>query len=102
MNLQINGHHIEITPAIRDYMQSKLVQVVRHFDKVLGIDVILSVEKIKQKVSITLRVPGKDIHLEEYKEDLYAAIDSACDKLDRQVQKYKEKLTDHRAGGGEK
>ena len=60
------------------------------------------VEKIKQKVSITLRVPGKDIHLEEDKEDLYAAIDSACDKLDRQVQKYKEKLTDHRAGGGEK
>ena len=49
MNLQINGHHIEITPAIRDYMQSKLVPVVRHFDKVLGIDVILSVEKIKQK-----------------------------------------------------
>lgn len=102
MNLQINGHHIEVTPAIREYVQNKLVPVSRHFDKVLGIDVTLSVEKLKQIVSITLRVPGKDIHLEENHEDLYAAIDIACDKLDRQVKKYKEKLTDHhRSGGGE-
>lgn len=99
MNLQITGHHIEVTQALRDYVESKLEPVTRHFDKVTGTTVVLSVEKLVQKAEVTLRVPGKDLHAEESGPDLYAAIDSLFDKLDRQVQKYKQKMQDHHRGG---
>lgn len=98
MNLQISGHHIEVTPALREYVENKLDPVVRHFDRVTGVTVILSVEKLKQKAEVTLHVPGKDIFVEEVGEDLYAAIDTMFDKLDRQVQKYKQKVQDHHRG----
>lgn len=98
MNLQISGHHIEVTPALRDYVASKLDPVVRHFDKVTGVNVVLSVEKLKQKAEVTLHVPGKDLHVEEAGDDLYAAIDAMFDKLDRQVQKHKQKIQDHHRG----
>ena len=98
MNLQISGHHIEVTAALRDYVENKLEPVVRHFDKVIGVNVVLAVEKLKQKAEVTVHVPGKDIHVEEAGDDLYAAIDALFDKLDRQVQKYKQKLQDHRRG----
>ena len=98
MNLQISGHHIEVTPALRDYVESKLDPVLRHFDRVTGVTVVLSVEKLKQKAEATLHVPGKDMHVEEAADDLYAAIDSMFDKLDRQVQKYKQKVQDHHRG----
>lgn len=99
MNLQISGHHIEVTPALREYVENKLDPVIRHFDKVTGVSVVLSVEKLKQKGEVTLHVPGKDIHVEESGDDLYAAIDALFDKLDRQVQKYKQKVQDHHRGG---
>ncbi len=95
MNLNITGRHVEVTPAIRDYLSSKLDRVIRHFDNVTGVTVTLSVEKLKQKVDVTLHVRGKDIFVESEDADLYAAIDAMTDKLDRQVQKYKQKLTDH-------
>lgn len=98
MNLQIAGHHIEVTPALRVYVENKLDPVVRHFDKVTGVSVVLSVEKLKQKAEVTLHVPGKDIHVEESGDDLYVAIDALFDKLDRQVQKYKQKVQDHHRG----
>ncbi len=98
MNLQISGHHIEVTPALREYVETKLDPVVRHFDKVTGVSVVLSVEKLKQKAEATLHVPGKDMHVEEAADDLYAAIDTMFDKLDRQVQKYKQKIQDHHRG----
>ena len=98
MNLQISGHHIEVTPALREYVENKLEPVIRHFDKVTGITVVLSVEKLKQKAEATLHVPGKDMHVEESADDLYAAIDTMFDKLDRQVQKYKQKVQDHHRG----
>ena len=98
MNLQIAGHHIEVTPALRLYVENKLEPVIRHFDKVAGVNVILSVEKLKQKAVVTVHVPGKDIHVEESGEDLYAAIDALFDKLDRQVQKHKQKVQDHHRG----
>lgn len=98
MNLQISGHHIEVTPALREYVENKLDPVVRHFDRVTGVSVILSVDKLKQKAEVTLHVPGKDIFVEEAAEDLYAAIDLMFDKLDRQVQKFKQKLQDHHRG----
>jgi putative sigma-54 modulation protein len=98
MNLQISGHHLEITPALRDYVTGKLERVTRHFDHVIDVNVILSVEKLKQKAEVTVHLAGKDIYVESIDEDLYAAIDVLADKLDRQVQKYKQKLQDHHRG----
>lgn len=95
MNLQISGHHLEVTPAIRDYVTAKLERVTRHFDHVIDVSVILSVEKLKQKAEVTVHVRGKDIYVEAEDGDLYAAIDELVDKLDRQVQKYKQKVQDH-------
>lgn len=95
MNLNITGHHLEITPALRDYVSGKLDRVIRHFDNVTSVNVILSVEKLNQKAEVTVHVRGKDIFVEAIDGDLYAAIDILADKLDRQVLKYKEKSGDH-------
>jgi putative sigma-54 modulation protein len=100
MNLTISGHHLEVTPALREYVLTKLDRVTRHFDQVVDISVLLSVEKLKekerrQKAEVTLRVKGKDIFIEHAHEDLYAAIDQLMDKLDRQVCRHKEILQDH-------
>lgn len=92
MNLNVSGHHLEITPAIRGYVNGKLERITRHFDQVIDVHVILSVEKLRQKAEVTLHVRGKDIHCESEQSDLYAAIDLLVDKLDRQVLKYKGKL----------
>ncbi|MDR0528417.1 MAG: ribosome-associated translation inhibitor RaiA [Zoogloeaceae bacterium] len=98
MNLQISGHHIEVTAALRDYVESKLEPVLNHFERVTGITVILSVDKLAQKAEVTVHVPGKEIFVESVDSDLYAAIDSMCDKLNRQVQKHKQKISDHHRG----
>ncbi|MCK0507333.1 ribosome hibernation-promoting factor, HPF/YfiA family [Aromatoleum anaerobium] len=95
MNLNITGHHVEVSPAIREYVSNKLDRVIRHFDNVTSVGVILSVEKLKQKAEVTLHVRGKDIYVESDDVDLYAAIDAMIDKLDRQVMKYKQKAFDH-------
>jgi putative sigma-54 modulation protein len=95
MNLNITGHHVEVTPAIREYVSGKLDRVIRHFDNVTSVSVILSVEKLDQKAEVTVHVRGKDIHVETTDADLYAAIDAMTDKLDRQVIKYKQKSNDH-------
>jgi len=98
MNLHITGHHLEVTPALRDYVTAKLEKVTRHFDHVIDVSVTLSVEKLKQKAEVTLHVRGKDIYVESDDNDLYAAIDMLIDKLDRQVLKYTQKLQDHHRG----
>jgi len=97
MNLNVSGHHLEVTPAIRGYVQEKLERVKRHFDHVIDAHVILSVDKLRQKAEVTLRVRGKDIHCACEEQDLYAAIDLLVDKLDRQIVKHKEKVSDHHA-----
>jgi putative sigma-54 modulation protein len=100
MNLTISGHHLDLTPAIRDHVQNKLERIKRHFDHVIDVAVILTVDKLpekekRQKAEINLRLRGKDIHVESIAHDLYAAIDTLIDKLDRQVLKYKTKLQNH-------
>ncbi len=100
MNLTISGHHLELTPAIRDYVHAKLERIRRHFDHVIDAAVILTVDKLtekekRQKAEITLRMRGKDVHVESIAQDLYAAIDGLVDKLDRQVIKYKTMIQDH-------
>jgi putative sigma-54 modulation protein len=104
MNLTISGHHLELTPAIREYVQTKLERITRHFDHVIDVAVILAVEKLpekekRQKAEINLRLRGNTIHCESIAEDLYAAIDTLIDKLDRQVLKYKTKIQDHQHAG---
>ena len=106
MNFSVSGHHLEVTPAIRSYVENKLERVARHFDHVIDAHVILSVGKLKQKAEVTLRVRGKDLHCESEEDDLYAAIDLMIDKLDRQVLRHKDKVTNkphealkHREGG---
>ena len=95
MNLSITGHHLEVTPPLRDYVTQKLERITRHFDRVIDVKVFLSVDKLVQKAEINIHVRGKDIFAEASDEDLYAAIDALVDKLDRQVLKYKDKQNDH-------
>jgi putative sigma-54 modulation protein len=100
MNLIISGHHLEVTPAIKEYVHSKLERIMRHFEHVIDIAVILTVDNLpekekRQKAEINLRLSGKALHVESVAHDLYAAIDSLIDKLDRQVIKYKDKLQQH-------
>ena len=100
MNLTISGHHLEVTSAIREYVQNKLERVTRHVDQVIYIAVILTVDNLKekekrQKAEINLRMSGKTVYVESLSQDLYAAIDTLIDKLDRQVGRYKTKTQDH-------
>ena len=91
MNVNITGHHLEVTPAIRDYVTSKLDRITRHFDHVIDVSVILTVEKLKQKIEANVHMRGKDIFVQSEDGDMYAAIDNLADKLDRQILKHKEK-----------
>ena len=91
MNLHLTGHHVDITPAIRDYVISKLERVNRHFDHVIEVNVIMTVEKLDQKIEANVHLSGKDIHVQANDGDMYAAIDTLADNLDRQILKYKDK-----------
>ena len=95
MNLNVSGHHVDITPAIRDYVTGKMQRITRHFDNVIDVSVILTVEKLKQKAEVNVHVSGKDIYCECDDGNMYAAIDILVDKLDRQIIKHKRKLQDH-------
>jgi len=95
MNINITGHHIDVTPAINDYVIAKLGRVIRHAENVTSVHVILSVDKLQQKAEVTMHVKGKDIFADSSESDLYAAIDTLADKLDRQVIKHKEILSNH-------
>lgn len=100
MNLKISGHHLDITPPLREYVETKLERIVRHFDQVIGVSVLLAVDNQtekdrRQRAEINLHMKGKDVFVEARHEDLYAAIDMLVDKLDRQVIRYKDKVQSH-------
>jgi len=95
MNLTITGHHVDVTPAIHDYVTSKLDKITRHFDQVIDVKVILSVEKLVQKAEVSVHMRGNDVFVQSEDADMYAAIDSLVDKLDRQILKHKEKSGSH-------
>jgi putative sigma-54 modulation protein len=99
MNLNLTGNHLDITPALRDYVVAKLDRITRHFDHVIDVNVVLAVDKLQHKVEVNLHTRGKDIHVEAIETDMYAAVDMLIDKLDRQVVKHKEKLTGQRHEG---
>lgn len=100
MNLTISGHHLEVTPSLRSYVTSKLDRITRHFDQLVDIKVLLSVEKLKdkerrQRAECNIHVKGSDLFAESAHHDLYAAVDELVDKLDRQVVRHKDKLQNH-------
>ncbi len=95
MQLSLTGHHIEITPPLRDYVNNKMDRIQRHFDNVVDAHCVLSVEKLRHRAEATVNLGGGRIFADSVEENMYAAIDMLVDKLDRQVKKYKEKLTDH-------
>ena len=100
MNLMITGHHVDVSQALREYVENKLDRIVRHFDQIIDITVILGVEKPsekerRQRAEVNVRLRRNVIHVEHFAEDLYAAIDGLADKLDRQVLKYKSKVQGH-------
>ena len=99
MNLHLTGHHVEITPAIREYVTAKLARINRHFDHVIDVNVIMTVEKLDQKIEANVHLSGKDIHVQSNDGDMYAAIDSLIDKLDRQVIRHKERFQVRHAQG---
>jgi putative sigma-54 modulation protein len=100
MQIDLTGQHVEITPPLREYVNSKLERLNRHSDQVLDIHVILSVEKLRHKAEATLRLNGGSVFADATEEDMYAAIDALTDKLDRQVKKHNEKLNDHHRNEG--
>lgn len=101
MQLNITGHHVEMTEAMNNYVTTKMEKLERHFDHVTNVHVILSVEKTRQKAEATIHLTGNELFATAEDENMYAAIDALIDKLDRQIKKRKEKLTDHhRSEGG--
>ena len=93
MQINVSGHHVEVTDALRNYVETKLDRLSRHFDRINHMDVILSVEKQRQKAESTVRIAGAgELFADAESDDLYAAIDMLADKLDRQLIKQKEKI----------
>ena len=100
MQINVTGHHVELTDALRTIINEKFERLERHFDNVIDVHVVLTVEKLQQKAEATILVSGNRIHAEATNTDMYAAIDAMIDKLDRQVVKHKEKLKDHHRAEG--
>jgi len=95
MRIEITGQQVDVSPALREYVQTKLERLARHFEPVLDIHVVLTVEKVHHRADATIQVPGDTLHAATQAENMYAAVDLLADKLDRQLLRYKEKLTDH-------
>lgn len=98
MQISLTGHHVDLTDSLRAYVDTKFERLERHFDHVTNVHVILSVEKLAQKAEANMHVSGAEIYAESTHEDMYAALDSLVDKLDRQLIKHKEKMKNHRGG----
>jgi len=100
MQLTISGHQLDLTDSMKDYIGEKMQRVERHFDHLNSIDVVLNVEKIQHKAEATINAKGVTIHAHAESENMYSSIDELTDKLDAQVRKHKEKVTDHHRSGG--
>lgn len=101
MQLNLTGHHVDITQSLRDYVNEKLGKLERHFEHMTQVNVVLTVEKQEQRAEATVNVAKGQLFADASSEHMYAAIDALVDKLDRQLIKHKEKLTDHhRSDGG--
>lgn len=100
MQTIISGQHMDITPALKDYINTKMGRIERHFDHVTNSSVVLHVEKTRHRAEVTIGTKGATLHANAESDDMYAAIDAMIDKLDTQVRKQKGKTTDHHQNGG--
>ncbi len=98
MQLTITGHQLEVTDPIREYIETKFERIKRHFDQVLNAHVILNVEKVRHKSEATMHIGGKDFFAESTEDHLYKSIDLLVDKLDKQIRRHKDKMTNHHNG----
>ncbi|MCC6074710.1 ribosome hibernation-promoting factor, HPF/YfiA family [Pseudomonas sp. GCM10022188] len=98
MQVNISGQHLEVTDTLRNYVNEKFERLARHFDRITNVQVIMQVEKLKQKIEATLHVAGGEVVANAEHEDMYAAIDLLADKLDRQLIKHKEKQIEREQG----
>lgn len=98
MQINISGHHVEVTPALHDYVISKMERISRHSEQITNMHVVLTVEKTRQTADATVHVAGADIFASAESTDMYAAIDLLSDKLDRQLIKHKERVKDKKQG----
>lgn len=100
MRMQMSGHHVEVTPSLRSYLEKKIGRVARRFDHLIDIRCILSVDKLRHKAESTVQLSGSRLHAEAVAEDMYAAIDALSDKIAGQVRRHKERARDHHAAEG--
>lgn len=100
MQINISGHHVELTPALKEYAEEKIKRLEHHFDLITRSDITLTVEKLVQKAECNIHVSGSDLHASAEDQNMYAAIDKLSDKLDRQLLKHKEKLVARNKGQG--
>ena len=99
MQLDVSGHHMQVSDALKTYVEAKFSRLERHFDIATHAHVILTIEKLDHKAEATIHVTGDNLFADAIDADMYAAIDALADKLDRQMKRYKEKLTDHHRVG---
>jgi putative sigma-54 modulation protein len=97
MQLNVTGHHVDVTTSLKGYVEKKLDRIIRHSDHVIDVHCILTVEKLRHKAEATVLLNGAKVYADAVEQDMYAAIDALADKLDRRVKKHKEKLSDHHA-----
>ena len=101
MQINLSGHHVDVSPALKEYVNTKLERLERHSSIVISAHVVLTVEKLSNRAEATINVSGGQVFADSVHADMYAAIDTLADKLDRQIIKHKEKLTNHhREDGG--
>ncbi|NQY34030.1 MAG: ribosome hibernation promoting factor [Alteromonadaceae bacterium] len=95
MQINLTGHHVEITDSLRDYVNTKFTKLERHFDHINNVHVVLNVEKLKQQAEATVHLNGSEVFASSQNDDMYASIDSLIDKLNRQILKHKGKINHH-------
>ena len=95
MQINLTGHHVDITDSLRNYVDTKFSKLERHFDHINNVYVVLTVEKLNQKAEATAHLNGTEVHASSVNADMYASIDTLVDKLDRQILKYKGKIANH-------
>ena len=95
MQINLTGHHVDVTPSLRDYVNTKFAKLERHFEHINNVHIVLTVEKLDQKAEASIHLKGSEIHASAINADMYTSIDTLVDKLDRQVLKHKGKITQH-------
>ncbi|RPE81016.1 ribosome hibernation-promoting factor, HPF/YfiA family [Vulcaniibacterium tengchongense] len=98
MRIETYGQQIDVTPALRDYVETRLARLQRHYDRPLDVRAQLSVEKPDHCAKATVSVAGRTLHADAVGKDMYAAIDLLADKLDRLLKDHHKKQIDRHRG----